>query len=116
MLPDPKAFAAEWIDAWNSHDLDRILSHYVDNVEVTTPMIKVAMGVDDGTIHGIAAARQYWAAALQKVPTLCFELIECTQSIDSLALYYKSVFDKMAIDVMFFNNVGKVAKVIAHYN
>jgi ketosteroid isomerase-like protein len=25
-------FAAEWIDAWNCHDLERILSHYAMTV------------------------------------------------------------------------------------
>jgi hypothetical protein len=116
MLPDPKAFALEWIESWNSHDLDRILSHYSDDIEVTTPMIRVAMGIDDGTIYGKTAARQYWGASLQKVPDLHFELIECTQSIDSIAIYYKSVMGKMAIEVMFFDDDGKVKKVIAHYN
>ena len=116
MLPDPKAFASEWIESWNSHDLDRILSHYADDVEVTTPMIKVAMGIDNGTVYGKAAARQYWGAALQKVPDLHFELIESTQSVDSIAIYYRSVMGKMAIEVMFFNKDDKVKKVIAHYN
>ena len=27
-------FAAEWIEAWNAHDLDRILSHYTDDFEM----------------------------------------------------------------------------------
>ena len=116
MMPDPKNFAAEWIAAWNSHDLDRILSHYADDVEVTTPMIKLAMGVYDGTVRGKDAARQYWGAALQKVPDLHFELVETTQSVSSIALYYKSVMGKMAIETMSFNDEGKVTKVIAHYN
>ncbi|MEW5745619.1 MAG: nuclear transport factor 2 family protein [Nitrospirota bacterium] len=28
MIPEPAVFAQEWINAWNSHDLDRILNHY----------------------------------------------------------------------------------------
>jgi len=116
MTPDPKSFAKEWIEAWNSHDLERILSHYADEVEVTTPMIKVAMGVDDGTVRGKDAAREYWRAALQKVPDLHFELVEVTQSVASIALYYKSVMGKMAIETMFFDEAGKVNRVVAHYN
>jgi len=116
MIPDLEAFAREWIHAWNSHDLERILSHYSDDVEVTTPMIKIAMGVDDGTVRGKDAARRYWAAALQKVPDLHFELVDIAQSVSSVALYYKSIMGKMAIEVMWFNECGKVNKVIAHYN
>jgi len=114
--PDPKKFAEEWIESWNSHNLDHIMSHYAIDVEVTTPMIKVAMGIESGTLQGKASVRQYWQAALEKVPDLHFKLIECTQSVDSIAIYYESVMGKMAIEVMFFDTNGKVAKVIAHYN
>jgi hypothetical protein len=116
MLPDSKKFAVEWIESWNSHDLDRIMSHYTDDVEVTTPMIKTAMGIDSDTLRGKALVRNYWHAALERVPDLHFELVECTQSIDSIAIYYKSVMGRMAIEVMFFDPNAKVSKVIAHYN
>jgi len=116
MLPDPKAFAREWIDSWNSRDLERILSHYAEDVEVTSPMIRVATSLEDGTVRGKAAARQYWGAALEKVPGLHFELIETTQSVDSIALYYRSVWGRMAIEIMFFDSEQKVSKVIVHYN
>lgn len=32
-------FAAEWIAAWNSHDLERILSHYAEDFEMASPLI-----------------------------------------------------------------------------
>ena len=34
---DAREFAREWIEAWNSHDLDTILSHYADGVVLTSP-------------------------------------------------------------------------------
>ena len=49
------------------------------------------------------------------MPDLNFELKEVTTSVNSIALYYKSVMGKMAIEVMFFDDQGKVNKVIAHY-
>ena len=30
-------FADEWIAAWNSHDLDRVLRHYAADAELTSP-------------------------------------------------------------------------------
>jgi ketosteroid isomerase-like protein len=116
MKPDAKSFAQEWIESWNSHDLDRILDHYSDDISVTTPMIKVALGIDDGTLYGKENVRQYWRTALQKSSDLHFELFETTESIDSIALFYKSVMNKMAIEVMFFDGNGKVNRMIAHYN
>jgi len=109
-------FAKEWIESWNSHDLNRIMSHYSDNFEITTPMIKVAMGIETGTLKGKEKIRKYWEAAFHKVPDLHFELVEVTQSIGSIAIYYKSVMDKMAIEVLFFDENEKVKRVIAHYN
>lgn len=111
-----KHFAEAWIQAWNSHDLEQILSHYSDDFEITTPMIKTVMGIESGTLKGKAAIREYWQTALNKIPDLHFELEEVTESVGSVALYYQSVFGKMAIEVMFFDEQGKINKVIAHYN
>lgn len=111
-----KHFAEEWIQTWNSHDLDQILAHYSDDFEITTPMIKTVMGIESGTLKGKAAIREYWQTALNKIPDLRFELKEVTESVGSIALYYQSVFGKMAIEVMFFDEQGKINKVIAHYN
>jgi len=116
MLPDIKKFAQEWIESWNSHDLDRILSHYSDDFEITTPMIKVALNIESGSLKGKASVRRYWEAALKKIPDLKFELIDAAKGIDSIAVYYKSVMNKKATEVMFFNDSGKVIKAIAHYN
>ncbi|MBC7124495.1 MAG: hypothetical protein H5T24_02610 [Bacteroidales bacterium] len=30
-------FAEQWIKSWNSHDLNEILSHYSDDIVITTP-------------------------------------------------------------------------------
>ncbi|MEW5012146.1 MAG: nuclear transport factor 2 family protein [Cycloclasticus sp.] len=108
-------FAQEWIDSWNTHDIEKILAHYADDFEITTPMIKIALGLDTGTLTGKQNIRVYWEAALKKMPDLYFELKDVTGGINSIALYYKSVMDKMAIEVMFFNDEGKINKVIAHY-
>jgi ketosteroid isomerase-like protein len=116
MVPDLPNFAEDWIKDWNSHDLERILRHYADDVEITSPMIKFALGIEDGTVSGKAAAREYWAAALAKVPDLRFELFDCTQGVDTIALYYKSVMAKTAIEVMFFDEEGLINMVIVHYD
>ena len=115
MINDPVLFAEEWIRAWNSHDLDMIMSHYSDDCEITTPMIKTALGIDSGSLAGKSNVRNYWRAALDKVPDLHFELLDVTVSVGSVAIYYRSIFNKKAIEVMFFDTIGKVSKGIAHY-
>lgn len=115
MVPDPMELANEWIAAWNSHDLERILAHYSDGFEITTPMIKVALGLDSGTLKGKENVRRYWQAALQKVPDLRFELIEAARGVDSIAVYYHGVMNRRAIEVMFFDEAGKITRAVAHY-
>ena len=108
-------FAKVWIEAWNSHDLDVILSHYSEDIEITTPMIKMPLGESDGSLKGKDAVADYWRRALDKMPDLHFELYDVTEGVNSVALYYKSVMDKKAVEVMFFNEEGKVNKMFAHY-
>lgn len=55
-----QTFAMDWIKSWNSHDLDRILTHYSDNFEITTPMIKTFLGIDTGTLQGKQNIKEYW--------------------------------------------------------
>jgi hypothetical protein len=78
-------------------------------------MIKVALGQDTGTLVGKTAVRAYWEAAIKKLPDLHFELLDVAVGVDSIALYYKSVLNKLSIEVMFFDKNNKVVKVIAHY-
>lgn len=113
---DAEKFAQEWISSWNSHDLVDILSHYSDDLEITTPMIKMALGDDTGTLKGKEAVADYWSKALAKLPDLHFELVDVTAGVNSVVLYYKSVMNKMAMEVMFFNEAGLVNKMVAHYS
>lgn len=110
-----RKFAEEWINSWNSHNLEDILSHYSEDIEITTPMIKLALGVDNGSLKGKESVADYWQKALQKIPDLHFELYGVTSGVNSVALFYKSVMNKNAIEVMFFDEQGKVNKMFAHY-
>ncbi len=112
---DTKTFAEEWVAAWNAHDLERILSHYRDDFEIITPMIKMSLGIDTGSLIGKAAIADYWRAALEKMPNLHFELLDVCTGVNSIAVYYKSVMDKLAIEVMEFDGAGKVERVVVHY-
>jgi len=44
------AHTQEWIDAWNSHDLNRIMAHYCDDVELVSPIVIKLTGRSDATV------------------------------------------------------------------
>jgi SnoaL-like domain len=112
---DVLKFTTEWIRSWNSHDLDDILNHYSDDVEITSPMIRLAAGMNAESLKGKRFVAEYWEKALKKIPDLRFELIDTAVGINSVALYYRSVMNKKTVEVMFFDQDGKVNKVFAHY-
>ena len=108
-------FAAEWIEAWNSHNLERILSHYTADFEMTSPGIIQIASEPSGTLKGKEAVGAYWAKALQLIPDLHFELITTLVGVSSVTLYYKGARGRLVAEVFHFGSDGKVTKAFAHY-
>jgi SnoaL-like domain len=112
---DAQQFALEWVESWNSHDLERILSHYSDDVEVSSPLIEAVLGPDRTSLRGKKAVRAYWAAALERYPDLRFILYRAYAGPNSLVLHYQSIQGLVAAECMEFNSRGVVCRVLAHY-
>jgi ketosteroid isomerase-like protein len=107
-------FASDWIDAWNKHDLVRILSHYADDFEMSSPVIIKLADEPSGTLSGKEAVGSYWAKALQLFPDIHFELLTTLVGVNSITLNYNGVRGPSA-EVFHFNQDGKVTKAYAHY-
>ena len=107
-------FAQEWIESWNSHDLDRILSHYADNFEMSSPYIPKIADEASGTLKGKGKVGTYWAKALQMNPALQFELITTLFGVNSITLYYKGTRG-ISAEVFHINSAGLVETSYAHY-
>ena len=107
-------FAAEWIESWNSHDLNRILAHYSDDFEMSSPFIATIAGEPSGKLKGKQAVGAYWAKALSLQPTLHFEKSATLVGANSVTLYYKGPRG-MAAEVLVFGPNRKVTEAFAHY-
>jgi ketosteroid isomerase-like protein len=83
------SFAAEWIVAWNARDLPRVLSHYTEDFEMSSPLIIEIAGEPSGCLQGKEKVRAYWKAALDKNPGLHFELLDGSAGANSIALLYR---------------------------
>lgn len=116
MLPDAKEFAQDWISAWNSHDLDRILSHYASNVVLTSPVAANVTGEASGTVNGKAALRDYFRKGLELFPNLQFALLDVMQGLSSVVLYYENQKGTRTGEFMEFDADGKVVRVVANYS
>jgi len=107
-------FAAEWIDAWNRHDLDAILAHYADDFEMRSPLIAQFAGEPSGRLSGKAAVGAYWSEALQRLPQLHFHLLHVFCGVGSLLLHYQGARGPAA-EWFAFGPDGKVIHAAAHY-
>jgi ketosteroid isomerase-like protein len=108
-------FSDEWIAAWNSHDLDRILEHYADDFEVSSPLIVERMNEPSGVLRGKAAVRPYWAKGLEAQPPLRFQLLAVHVGVDKVGLVYRSVGRRFVVEVLTFNQAQKITHVVALY-
>lgn len=107
-------FAKEWIESWNSHDLQRILSHYHQDFVMSSPKISAIANEASGVLHGKDRVAAYWSKALSLLPDLKFRHISTFTGSDSLVIYYEGV-SGLATEVFFFNEQGLVVKAAANY-
>jgi hypothetical protein len=111
---DAQAFGHEWVEAWNSHDLDRILSHYADDIVLLSPYAQKVAG--DGRVVGIAALRAYWAKALAAQPALKFVLIGVRAGHECLTVLYTNHRGQQAAETFEFGQDHKVVRSFACYS
>ncbi len=109
-------FAREWIEAWNSHDVERVLGHYSADVELTSPYVRKILGGEADTVHGIAALREYFSRALVKYPDLKFIPKHVYCGARSVLVQYERAGRSAAAEIMEFDESGKVCRVFAHYS
>ena len=107
-------FAAEWIAAWNSHDLARILSHYAPGVVLTSPVAARLTG--SATVTGIDNLRSYFALGLERFPELRFTLLDVFTGHASLVLVYTNQSGTRTAEWMQFDAAGKVIQIAAQYS
>jgi hypothetical protein len=112
-----RAFAEDWVEAWNSHDLERILSHYDDEVRLVSPVALKLLNNRDGVVQGKAALREYFRRGLDAFPNLHFDLIDVLWGVETIVLYYgNKVRGNKTAEVMQMSGEGKVRCVWANYD
>jgi hypothetical protein len=110
-----REFAVDWIDSWNSHDLDRILSHYTDDFELQSPLVVERMNEPSGRLRGKAAIRPYWQIGLARQPPLRFELDSVLVGANSVAISYRWADGRRVVEIITFNEARQAIAGCAHY-
>ncbi len=108
--------ANHWVKAWNAHDLDMIMSHYDEEVELTSPVAAQLLGAPGGKIAGKQNLRAYFQRGLDAYPDLRFDLENVLWGISSVVLYYTNQKGTKTAELMELSPAGKVLRVVAHYS
>src|SRR5712671_906450 len=80
--------AKQWVAAWNAHDLDLIMTHYDDSIELTSPVAAQLLGMPDGKVVGKTHLRAYFQRGLEASPELNFRLVDVLWGLNSVVFYY----------------------------
>lgn len=111
-----RALADEWIAAWNSHDLERIFSHYVDDFEMRSPLIIQRGFSPTGILRGKAAIRPYWSAGLASSPPIHFELLDVYTGVATVVIRYRSVSaNKLVTEILELDDQRRIIRGSACY-
>ena len=113
---DAMKLAKEWVAAWNAHDLERILTHYEESVELTSPVAARLLGRPEGKVVGKSDLRAYFQRGLEAFPDLHFSLQELFYGLNSMVLLYANQKGTRVGEFMELSPNGKVARVVANYN
>ena len=111
-----RAIAQATIDAWNSHDLERILEHYSEDVVLVSPVAAERLGDPSGTVRGKAAMRAYFKMGLDAYPKLRFDLEDVMWGLKTVVLYYANQRGTMTGEFMEIDESGKICRVVANYS
>lgn len=112
---DLAALGRTWVEAWNSHDLERVLTLYAEDAEMTSDRIPALGFGESGTLRGKANLRAYWGKALGLLPNLHFTLIDTYVSPDSVVVFYQNERGKKICEYLRLNGEAKIVQGSANH-
>lgn len=108
--------ARHWVAAWNAHDLESIMTHYHEAVELNSPVAARLLQKPDGQVVGKENLRAYFQRGLEAFPDLHFQLEDVLWGVNSVVLHYTNQKGTRTAEFMEISANGKVVRVVANYN
>ncbi|MCG7596400.1 nuclear transport factor 2 family protein [Mycobacterium sp. PSTR-4-N] len=99
---DAETFSRQWVDAWNAHDVERVLDHFDDAVVFTSPVAAQVLPTTGGRVAGKEALREYWVRALELHPDLHFTVEAVYEGVDVMVINYRNQRGGLVSEVLRF--------------
>lgn len=82
------SIAHAWFEAFNSHNLEKLLSLYDDEAQHFSPKLKIKHPETNGYVTGKEALRTWWQEAFDTIPTLHYKVTSLTANHDRVFMEY----------------------------
>jgi ketosteroid isomerase-like protein len=83
-----KQIANQWFDAFNEHNIEKLLALYSEDAEHYSPKLKILQPATNGLIRGKAALRAWWTDAFLRLPKLHYEVLQLTAGEHQVFMEY----------------------------
>lgn len=81
----------DWLEGWNTRNIDLLMSHYADEAMFVSPSVLVRQLGANGRVEGKAAIRQLYQRALDAFPNLRFELEDVIERPYGVIVIYRKL-------------------------
>jgi ketosteroid isomerase-like protein len=112
------SIAHAWFEAFNSHNLEKLLSLYDDDAEHFSPKLKIRHPETNGLVTGKNALRTWWQDAFDRIPTLHYKVTSLTANSDRVFMEYIRTFenedDMLVAEVLEIKEGNIVASRVYH--
>ena len=90
MTPEKNLSIAHlWFEAFNAHNLEKLLSLYDDEAQHYSPKLKIRQPETKGLVTGKDALRSWWKDSFDRLPTLHYKVTSLTSNSDRVFMEYK---------------------------
>jgi ketosteroid isomerase-like protein len=88
------SIAHAWFEAFNAHNLDKLLSLYDDEATHFSPKLKIKHPETNGLVTGKNALRTWWQESFEQLPTLNYKVTSLTANDDRVFMEYVRKVEK----------------------
>jgi hypothetical protein len=110
--------ALKWFEAFNEHDLEKLLALYDENAEHYSPKLKIKQPNTKGLIIGKPALRIWWKSAFDAIPNLHYKVTSLTANESRVFMEYvrqvPNEQDLLVAEVLIIKNNLIVASKVYH--
>ena len=84
-------FVQDWLEGWNTRDVERIMAHYDEAATFQSPSVLALLPASNGVVSGRDAIRELYTLSLERFPSLRFELEDVIERPSAVILIYRKL-------------------------